>query len=175
MSDTTDTLENELRRLQPAAPSQALADGIARDLEQPAAAMVKAPPRRAVLRVWTPWAVAAAAACIAIAGWVRVPAHPDGASAGLSDPAATNADSADVATTGDPSAGAANQFIPVSTGNYLFGARDEGLVFLENGAPARKVRLQYYDTVRLRGADDQAAVDVRYPREEVRFVPVAVY
>jgi hypothetical protein len=160
MNTPTDPFEEELRSLQPATPSLRLASRIAADLAGarapgPAAGRRFAPRD---LSLWLSWGVAAA---MAVALFTRTP------------PASTTG--AELATRPAPEASAAApaRFTPVSSTNTLVGALDEGVVFLEDGRPARKVRYEYVDTVNLLGVgDSRATIAVTTPREEIRLVPV---
>src|SRR5690606_11805061 len=117
--------------------------------------------------LWLAWGVAAA---MTVAFFIRTPsstAQPAGPAAA---PPPTLAPDPVEPGAGPP------RFLPVSTTKTLIGALDEGVVFLEDGQPARKVRYEFLDTVDLRSAADPGArVNVTYPREEIRLVPVQTY
>ena len=51
-------------------------------------------------------------------------------------------------------------------------ARDEGLVTLEDGTPARRARLQFVDTITWKNPRTNSSLRWSVPREEVRIVPV---
>jgi len=162
MSDFETELENELRELRPAAPSSRLATAIAHELRRPA--LAPAAPRwsrAARWSLWTSWTLTTAAAAAAVVAW-----WPAGF-ASKADAAVAPAP-AELVTPDD-------RILPVSTSNVLTDARDEGLVLLDDGRPARQVRLHYVETVHLREAGTQADIAVRRPREEVRYVPVSLY
>jgi len=167
MTTPNDSFEEELRALQPAAPSLRLASRIAADLTAPtaAAAIVAHPvfndstPRRHMLSLCLAWGVAAA---MTLAFFTRTPAPT---------PAAVVAPAPETATVE-----ASPRFTPVSATNTLVGALDEGLVTLEDGRTARKVRYEFLDTVDLLSADAPGAtIAVTFPREEIRLVPVQTY
>jgi hypothetical protein len=178
MNDSNDLFEDELRALRPTDPSSRVAAAIAAALDpsRPARnndnksapidafadAGVAARVRRLRASLWFSWSVAAAAASFAIAVFLR--AH---------EPAAGGAEAqTGIADGSDLSPPADLRVVPVSSSNTLVAARDEGIVYLDGGQPARRVRLQYLDTVRLRAEDDHASIDVSFPREEIRLVPV---
>ena len=63
-------------------------------------------------------------------------------------------------------------FRPVAAENVLYAARDEGLVTLADGTPARRVRSSYVDTITWKNPRSNASLRWSVPREEVRVVPV---
>ena len=67
---------------------------------------------------------------------------------------------------------AAPAFRPVAAENVLYAARDEGLVTLADGTPARRVRSSYVDTITWKNPRNNASLRWSVPREEVRVVPV---
>ena len=71
-----------------------------------------------------------------------------------------------------PAADASAPFQPVAAENVLYAVRDEGLVTLANGTPARRERLNYVDTITWKNPRTNASVRWTVPREEVRVVPV---
>jgi hypothetical protein len=62
---------------------------------------------------------------------------------------------------------------PVAAENILYAARDEGLVLLDNGMPARRARLNYVDTIIWENPRTNASLKWSVPREEVRVVPIS--
>jgi len=168
MNTPHDSFEDELRALRAADPSLRLASRIAADLAAPPTAPAPAAMRRTATRavmLWLPWGVAAAMT-------VAFLTHR---------PAATTAQAPTPATetaTAAPSLAqdALPRFTPVSTTKTLVGALDEGVVFLEDGRPARKLRYEFVDTVDLLSTDaSRAMIAVSTPREEIRLVPVQTY
>ena len=144
MDDDLKQLEAELGRISPAAPSRALEARIAQDLES------SSPPRsRALSRSWL-WPVALPlAAALAVFALSRR-SHPG--------PAPVAADS--------------DTLKPVAAENVLVSTRDEGLVTLEDGTPARRERRQYIDTITWQNPRTNASLKWSLPREEVLVVPV---
>lgn len=174
MNTPNDPLEEELRGLQPATPSLRLSSRLAAELaESPASApasdaRVRRTSRLHSVSLWLSWSVAAA---MTVAFFMRTPpapTHPPGESAAAVSGATSPA--AELATE------ASARFTPVSTTNTLIGTLDEGVVFLEDGQPARKVRYEFLDTVALRSTDaPHATIAVTTPREEIRLVPVQTF
>ena len=166
----SDPFEEELRGLRPAPPPPHLANAIARALEHPAAtatpaalALERRRRRARQASLWLAWGIAAGMTVAFLHSRAQAPRLPHDAGA---NPAAT-------APAAPPVTGRSGDFMAVSTTNTLVGALDEGVVFLEDGRPARKVRYEFVDTVNLRATGGSSAtIDVSYPREEIRLVPV---
>src|ERR1051326_4271572 len=147
MDDDFKTLEEELKRLRPVAPSPELHRHLETELQ---------PAEPKSFHSWG-WLAFPAAAALAITGqffW----SHP----ASEKPPAA--------ATT--VVAAPAVQFKPVTAENLLLDARDEGYVTLTDGTPARRVRQSYVDTITWKNPGTNASLVWSVPREEVRVVPV---
>lgn len=166
MNTPNDSFEEELRALRPGVPSARLAVRIAAALDgADAQARVARQARRPSPALWLSWGVAAA---MTVAFFSRTPTAP--AAAG---PAAVDRPAPSSSAGSTAAQGASPRFTPVATTNTLVGALDEGVVFLEDGRPARKVRYEFLDTVDLRSTDDsRATIVVTTPREEIRLVPV---
>lgn len=170
----SDPFEEELRGLQPAPPPPRLATAVARALDHPADiiavdARAPEPGRRRHARqvsLWLAWGVAACMTAALLHTRAQTARHLQGVEA----PPAPGPVQETRTSTGDPA------FQPVSTTNTLVGALDEGVVYLEDGRPARKVRYEFVDTVNLRAAGDPAAtIKLSYPREEIRLVPLDAF
>lgn len=113
--------------------------------------------------MWLPWFVAGASASVAAAVLFRdVVVTKSEMRVSISQPA----NAWEVASEDEM------LMVPVDSSGMLLVALDEGIVYLDSGQPARKVRLQFVDTVRLRNPGAAAALEITTPREEVRFVPV---
>ena len=150
MDDDLQSLEAELNRLRPVAPSRSVERAIARDLTESAR-------RRRGIGPWL-WAAALpAAAAIAIVAIIAKKPVETGFA---------KTESARSATDG------AATFKPVAAENVLYAARDEGLVTLDDGTTARRARLNYVDTITWRNPRTNASLTWTVPREEVRLVPV---
>ena len=155
MDDDLQQLEAELSRLRPAAPTREMLARLETHL---------APPARRAAPMWWLWAGAlplAAAAALAIA-FILNTRSTRGQSI---TPANANA-----IATQRPTIPA--QFQPVAAENVLYAARDEGLITLDDGTPARRERLNYVDTITWKNPRTNASVRWSVPREEVRVVPV---
>ena len=155
MDDELQNLEAELSALRPVRPSAALRARIERELSAAEA------PARVVTPSWRIWAaalpVAAAVAVLAALAMTRAPRAP-----------ASNEKSAAVSE-----ADGAPRLKPIAAENVLYAARDEGLVTLEDGTPARRARLSYVDTIVWENPRTNASLKWSVPREEVRIVPVS--
>ena len=147
--DNDEQLEAELKQLQPAAPPRRLVENIASDLSRESRP-------RSVPRVAWPWAVALAAATALV---FLLPQFGNKTVAPVAS--AVHAASPESALK------------PVAAENVLVSAKDEGLVTLDDGTPARRERLQYVDTITWRNPRTNASLTWTVPREEVRVVPVA--
>lgn len=156
MDDELQQLEAELKQLRPVAPAARLMARVARELtvvarQQPEGARVH----------WLRWvlvpAIAAAAALAVMLVPVERPAGGTERGGG-----AVGAD------------GGLGGLKPVAAENVLVGARDEGLVTLADGTPARRARLQYVDTITWKNPRTNASLTWTVPREEVRVVPIAL-
>ena len=145
--------ESELSRLQPITPSRALAARIERELTATAAT------RKSPAAVHWVWFVAIpAAAAIAIMLSRVGPPLPARVRATIDAPVAANS---------------SETFKPVAAENVLYSARDEGVVVLDDGTPARRERLQYVDTITWKNPRTNASLRWTVPREEVRVVPIS--
>jgi hypothetical protein len=143
MDDELEQLEAELKQLRPRTASPALAKRLERALK----------PERVV---W-PWAALPLAAALALTLILveRVP-----------DPVAPCAPTLAQAEPG------AELYKPVAAENVLYAAQDEGVVTLDNGTQARRVRHSYVDTITWRNPQTNASLRWSVPRDEVRVVPV---
>lgn len=156
MDDDIVKLEAELKALRPAAPTR---DFLARLEREMAAPAQLTPPIQRTSRAW--WIAAAAlpiAAAIALTFVV---------SARRAQPAVA----APIPIVATQPAGPEN-FKPIAAENLLVAARDEGLVTLDDGTPARRERFNYVDTITWKNPRTNASVRWSVPREEVRVVPV---
>lgn len=153
MDDELTNLEDELRELRPRPPSPLLVSRVGRALavEQPRSVL----PSKSHGWLWAA-AVPVAAALAVMAGFAmnRPP---------LPRPAAAR--NANAETEG--------ALKPVAAQNVLYAARDEGLVTLGDGTPARRARLNYVDTFVWENPRTKASLKWSIPREEVRVVPIA--
>jgi hypothetical protein len=148
MDEELQALEAELKRLAPRRPEAGLLRRIERDLA----------PRRRLRLAWIALPLAAGA----VAAFVLRP-----------QPAAKSPATARgaLATTGAP----ANPplFKPVKVDNVLYATRDDGIVTLADGQPARRLRKAYLDTVVWRDPQSNASLRWTVPRSEVVVTPVS--
>jgi hypothetical protein len=152
MDDELQDFEAELKRLQPAEPSPALAARIGREL-----AVGETRPSAAKIH-WVWFATLPVAAALAI----------------LLSQAGTpksGSNSAGIVLRTAPSS--PETLKPVAAENVLYSARDEGLVVLDDGTPARRERLQFVDTITWKNPHTNASLRWTVPREEVRVVPIS--
>jgi hypothetical protein len=168
MDDDLQKLETELMRLRPAAPTRDFLARMERELSVPVA-------RRPAPRWWL-WAgalpaAAAFAVLLTFAGrnWPSADANRG--------PVAQSAPAIPMPVLPAPSPAATSPempaaFKPIAAENVLYSARDEGLVTLEDGTPARRERFNYVDTIVWKNPRTNASVRWTVPREEVRVVPV---
>jgi hypothetical protein len=165
MDDELQQLENELKRLRPAAPTRDFLARIERELSAPAAPV---PVRRPAPLRWL-WAGALpAAAALAVVIMLAARNRPQSTVPTThSDPVVTAKPPPTSLSVESPAA-----FKPVAAENVLYAAQDEGLVTLDDGTPARRERLNYVDTIVWKNPRTNASVRWTVPREEVRVVPV---
>ena len=158
MDEDLKNFECELRRLQPIAPSPALEARIGDELAAAMGTPVESAPKsRAAVR-WVWFLAIPAAAALAMLLSRNAPREPgrDGAK-----------------VVAQPAVDAAGGFKPVAAENVLYAARDEGLVVLDDGTPARRERLQFVDTITWKNPRTNASLRWTVPREEVRVVPIS--
>jgi hypothetical protein len=67
---------------------------------------------------------------------------------------------------------AASVYKPVSSEGVLYQTRDEGLITLADGTPARQVRDSYVETITWKNPKTNASLRWTVPHEEVRVVPI---
>jgi hypothetical protein len=158
MDDEAQQLEAELKRLQPAPPSRRLLERLESEL---GASRVRHQ-RSTVIWLW----VGALSAAAAIG--VLVPRFGGSTSADPTSNLVTNQ-----ATLRPLSVAQEATFKPVAAENVLISAKDEGLVTLADGTPARRERLHYVDTITWQNSRTNASLRWSVPREEVRVVPIA--
>lgn len=163
MDEELQQLEAELKQLRPAPPSRELRARINRELSAAEATKVAAQPANNVVRRSSrAWWIAASALPIAAAiALVFTLNSRRGETVPVAAPVAAGTVEAENAV-----------FKPVAAENVLYSARDEGLVTLDDGTPARRERLRYVDTITWKDPRSNASVRWTVPREEVRVVPV---
>jgi hypothetical protein len=170
MDDDLLKLEAELKRLRPAAPTRDFLARIERELATPIAPPAAAPVRRPA-PLWWLWAGALPAAA-ALAVMVTLAARNRSPSAAPKPVAAPIAAVEKPTVAEQLVAESTAAFKPIAAENVLYAARDEGLVTLADGTPARRERLNYVDTFVWKDPRTNASVRWTVPREEVHVVPV---
>jgi hypothetical protein len=64
---------------------------------------------------------------------------------------------------------------PVSIANSLYDTENEGIVTLEDGQPAQRVRLLYIDTITWANVRGGASLQMSRPREEIQLLPLTYH
>lgn len=166
MNPNESELEERLRALSPAAPPPTLAESIARELKPREMAVAVRVPTAAVLARPVAssrsfpgflrglgWACAGACAALAIIamerGRVQVP--PAQVSVAVAEPAFDLAESS----------------------AEILAAEDEGLVYSDDEALARRVRYSSIERHVWTNASTGARMEIEIPREDIRLMPVA--
>lgn len=152
MDDELQHLEAELKGLRPAPVPTALIARVEAELAGPPAAAAPARPLGGHVAWFWPFLTAAAAA-LAMTFAPQPTAPASSGQGSLAQGEAT--------------------LKPIKAENVLVSARDEGLVTLPDGTPARRARLQYVDTITFQNPRTNASLVWTVPREEVRIVPVS--
>jgi hypothetical protein len=157
MDDDLQQLEAELKRLRPAGPSAPLRVRVGEAL---------APARPAHPPLWRGLWAAALPVAAAVAVMVFWPGETAPVQTARPKPDREPAGGAGLRM--EPS----DTLKPVVVENVLYAARDEGLVTLADGTPARRQRLNFVDTVTWKNPRTNVSLVWTVPREEVRVVPV---
>lgn len=157
-------LEAELKKISPVATSPDLVTRIERGMERAEAATQSAGvARRSRFQInWLPLGLGlAAATAFLLLARVNVDRTP-------------NASKMTAAASPAPSITSANtSLVPTGMTQVVYNTRDEGLVFA-NGAdePVRRVRSHKRETLRWKNPGTGASLEVSYPSEETKFIPV---
>ncbi len=171
MDETLQELVNELKRLTPRRPSGALLASLERELGP---AVPVAPTRRYSSATnlgswkWAPWALAGAAAVIALALFMRssrVAPVPPVEQSPVSEMAATT-------PTPEPAGSApdVNRYEPVRASSVLYDLQEGAPTTLPDRTEGREVRYRYVDTYTWKNPATNASVRWSVPRDEVRLV-----
>jgi hypothetical protein len=80
-----------------------------------------------------------------------------------------------VAKPGTGVRGADGNYKPVAAQNFYLGSSDDGLIALDGGVPAWRIRSYFVDTITWRDPATKASVSWTLPREEVRVWPASVH
>ena len=163
-------LEKELRALLPTKPTAQLAERIAADLivpvalgHEPAAGLLPRPVKpKAGFFFQRPWFLTLSGVTVIVAGlfavaiWTRPESGTPARKQGSSSPVA-----------------ALNE-APDRSMDELIDAQDEGLVYGEDQAPQRQVRLVYLERHIWTNPQTGAVVEFEVPREDIVLMPVAM-
>lgn len=167
-------LENELRALRPIAPSANLEDRISDALHESALVLVsprtlRAPTAGVIARPAPPgffaqwlrglgWAVAGAAAAVALLLYFQKDAAPQTPSVAESTAVKDDAES----------------FLPAESERELVDADDSGVLYVEGEEPLRQIRYRSVERYAWTNPETGARVEVEVPREDVVLMPVAM-
>ena len=156
MSDEFTDLETELKQLRPRGLRPEFAAGLGRE------GAVR--PRRTAEVVWLWPVLGAVAAFVLVAGgWHQF------SPVGLVRPSTPS--SAFASARPEPLA----RMVPSKAVNLLYAASDGGIVRFADQTAARKVRLQYVDSITWRDPSGRTSLQCTVPRDEVYFLPVTAY
>ncbi|MGI8481009.1 MAG: hypothetical protein ACR2MF_02925 [Chthoniobacterales bacterium] len=161
-------LEAELKNISPVATSPDLVTRIERGMERAEAATQSAGvARRTRFQInWLPLGLGlAAATAFLLLARVNVDRTPNALKmTAAASPAAS-------ITSANPNTN--TSFVPTGMTQVVYNTRDEGLVFA-NGAdePVRRVRSRKRETLRWKNPGTGASLEVSYPSEETKFIPV---
>jgi hypothetical protein len=162
MKESFDEFENELRRLTPLQPPEELTTRIAAKLEGPQA-------KNRILPILSlSWAALTAAMLVGVlALWHsftpgNVPVQNQPGLVSLTDQAVEEGIEMD-------------QFRPVDYAEYLYGAQEEEVIYLDESSPVIPVRLFYLDTTVWENETRQIAFEMTVPREEIVLLPLQIF
>lgn len=165
MKEHLDNLESELKELVPAQPSESIWQKIGDQMAEmtfPASSGNAHP--RPILAHWG-WLIPLSAAAIFVFIMARKPKVEEGVSEPV--PAAQRIPGNFVSES--------TRYRPIRTDHYLYDAKDEGLYFLNDKTPARKMRYKFLDIYTLENAEAGSSIEFRIPREEVILVRLDTY
>ena len=166
MNEDFTELENELKRLRPRSLPAPLVGRIAGEF----AAEASTEPRRFVQ--WPSWILPAVAAALLAVAVTSVPfiirdrASQEPAAKAAVSPAPARVAKAAIAGATD------SMMLPVRATNVLYDAVNEGVVRLDDNTLARRMRLNYLDTITWENPKSGASLQRTVPREEILFIPV---
>ncbi len=154
-------LEAELRCLRPRRPGSALERRIAAALAEPSPVA----PRRCnyfTATSWTSWKWANWAVAAVLVALMAVAVKLSPPSEHSPSVAAIDAD-------------AMSALRPIKAGRTLLGSRVDGVIELDDGSAAKRVRDYFVDTIEWRDPAGQTRLTWSVPRESVRYVGLAAY
>ncbi len=165
MKEHLDNLENELKELVPAQPSESIWQKIGDQMAEgtfPASSGNAHP--SPILAHWG-WLIPLSAAAIFVFIMARKPKVEDSAT----EPVAA------VQSVLRNFVRESTRYRPIRTDHYLYDAKDEGIYILNDKTPARKMRYKFLDTYTLENAEADSSIELRIPREEVILVRLDTY
>ena len=162
-------MENELKKLRPAAPSPELFARIEAQLEADAAEENVVRPARFRISWLSLGAGLAAAAVLLLFSYWQLNRFPQRQTA----IAATSPTQQHARSTTAKETRVAPEFVPAHATEVVYRTEDEGLLFPRGSEqPMRRVRSQTRETFQWRNPTTGASLRVSYPREQVSLVPV---
>ena len=178
MGESLQQLEDELKSLRLRGPSPQLVDRLTTELAAETEGLA-APVRRDTTTSnfgswkWLGWRGAGLAAALLVGAAVTLVTFK-------SQPATVPAQLVRLAVTApvpvkpEPAV-LRGQFQPVAATNVLYDLKDEGLVNIEDGPPARQVRVRYLDTYTWKNPRNNSSLKWSVPRDEVRVIPASLH
>ena len=164
--DFTD-LEQELKRLRPRSLPAPMVGRIAGELA------AEPPAKRSAVSQWRSWILPAAAATILAVAVTSIPfVTRDRTSATTPQKTSVANPPHDQTPKVAASVDATSKLRPVRATNVLYDAVNEGVVRLEDNTLARRMRLNYLDTITWENPQNGAQLQRTVPREEILFIPV---
>ena len=177
MDESLQQLEDELKSLRLRSPSPQLVDRLTQELAAETDGL-PAPARRHPTTSnpgswhWFSWRTAGVAAAAAVAAAVTFVAFK---SQPVAAPGPERLVAADPIQAQPASAVPRDQFSPVAATNVLYDLKDEGLVNVADGPPARQVRARYLDTYTFTNPRRNSSLKLSVPRDEIRVIPASLH
>ncbi len=163
-------IEQELRKLRPVPPAEGLQVRIEKSLGADADKDTNKQPGRIGSPVITlRWAIPLGlAAALAIAAFVSLPKNTP-----VAEPKETTVLNRDHSAPVEPSAPA--RFVPVKARHVLMNAQEEGIFYIDDHIPARRMRYRFVDSYTWENSSDGSSLRVALPREEVLLIRLDTY
>lgn len=159
-------IEEQLRKLRPKQPSAGLIDRIERALnvpEEESGKIIRPEPWRFARAAWGLGLAAAAIILIFVRLNLTNDLRPSPGVASSTPAASANKQTF-------PSA----KFLPAGATQVVYNTRDEGLVFPKNSEePVRRLRTRARESLQWRNPTTGASLQVSFPTEQVRLIPVS--
>ncbi len=165
-------IERELRQLRPAPPSEGLQARMAEELVEKATHTVD---KRAggILFQNFRFRWAASFALVAVFAIIAFLSIPD--TAQVSDTPPTAMDMAEVEIPAAQEPASPSKYIPAKVSHVLMNALEEGIFYIDDHIPVRKMRYSFVDTFTWKNPADGSSLQVTVPREEVLMVHLNTY